>query len=228
MIYEASKDSDYYKREQLRSEQATSRAKEMMKKITTYKTQNSGRLYDKAKKEAQLFLASLEHPDSRFLSRTWIHIDMDMYYAAVEIRDRPELAKIPLAIGSDSMISTANYEARKYGVRSAMPGFIARKLCPNLMFIPCNFNKYRETSLVFKEIVEKYDPEFESMGLDECNLDVTEYCLQHEIDTDEKKQDLAKEIRTKIHEATQLTCSAGIACNKMISKICTDMNKPDG
>ena len=127
---------------------------------------------------------------------------MDMYYAAVEIRDRPELAKIPLAIGSDSMISTANYEARKYGVRSAMPGFIARKLCPNLMFIPCNFNKYRETSLVFKEIVEKYDPEFESMGLDECNLDVTEYCLQHEIDTDEKKQDLAKEIRTKIHEAT--------------------------
>ena len=83
-----------------------------------------------------------------------------------------------------------------------MPGFIARKLCPNLMFIPCNFNKYRETSLVFKEIVEKYDPEFESMGLDECNLDVTEYCLQHEIDTDEKKQDLAREIRTKIHEAT--------------------------
>lgn len=112
---------------------------------------------------------------------------MDMYYAAVEIRDRPELAKIPLAIGSDSMISTANYEARKYGVRSAMPGFIARKLCPHLMFIPCNFNKYREVSLVFKEIVEKYDPEFESMGLDECNLDVTEYCLTNNIDTDEKK-----------------------------------------
>lgn len=88
------------------------------------------------------FKASAER-DSRLLTRTWIHMDMDMFYAAVEIRDNPKLATVPLAIGSDSMISTANYEARKYGVRSAMPGFIARKLCPSLVFIPCNYEKYK-------------------------------------------------------------------------------------
>jgi DNA polymerase kappa len=98
---------------------------------------------------------------------------MDMFYAAVEIRDRPELANVPLAVGGDNMISTANYEARKYGVRSAMPGFIAKKLCPQLVFVPCNFTKYRDVSVIFKEIVEEYDHEFESMGLDETNLDVT-------------------------------------------------------
>ena len=74
---------------------------------------------------------------------------MDMFYAAVEIRDKPELASVPLAVGSDSMISTANYQARKYGVRSAMPGFIARKLCPQLVFVPCNCSKYRAVAAVF-------------------------------------------------------------------------------
>lgn len=75
----------------------------------------------------------------RYLDRTWVHIDMDMFYAAVEIRDDPSLADVPMAVGNDSMISTANYIARKYGVRSAMPGFIARKLCPNLVFKDHNF-----------------------------------------------------------------------------------------
>jgi DNA polymerase kappa len=79
---------------------------------------------------------------------------MDMFYAAVEIRDWPELADVPLAIGDSSMISTANYEARKFGVRSAMPGFIAWKLCPKLVFVPCNFDKYKAVSQVFLEIVE--------------------------------------------------------------------------
>jgi DNA polymerase kappa len=74
------------------------------------------------------------------------------------------------------MISTANYEARKYGVRSAMPGFIAKRLCPDLVFIPNNTAKYREVSNVFKEILEQYDPEFESQGLDEAYLDITDYC----------------------------------------------------
>ena len=173
-------------------------------------------------------IINLLESESRVLSRTWIHIDMDMFYAAVEILDRPELAKVPVAIGSDSMCSTANYEARKYGVRSAMPGFIARKLCPQLVFVSANFSKYRAVSIVFKEILEQYDPEFESMGLDEANLDVTEYCLNHGITTDDGKQGLAQEIRSKIKDATKLTCSAGIACNSMLAKICTDFKKPDG
>ena len=109
------------------------------------------------------------------MSRTWFHIDMDMYYAAVEIRDDPTLADKPIAIGSQMMISTANYIARKYGVRSAMPGFIGKKLCPNLVLVEPNFQKYRAVSREFKEIVSEYDPDFESLGLDEVNMDVTNY-----------------------------------------------------
>jgi len=156
----------------------------MQRRVEDFKTQNGGRLYDKAAREMRALIMLLER-ESRVLERTWIHVDMDMFYAAVEIRDRPELATVPLAIGSDAMISTANYEARKYGVRSAMPGFIARKLCPGLVFVGCNFEKYRAVSLVFKEIVEEYDPEFESMGLDETNLDVTQYCIDHGLTTDQ-------------------------------------------
>lgn len=166
--------------------------------------------------------------DSRELGRCWIHMDMDMFYAAVEIRDNPKLAKVPLAIGSDSMISTANYEARKFGVRSAMPGFIARKLCSNLVIIPCNFQKYREASVKFREVVFKYDPDFEAMGLDECNMDVTQYCFENDIVSDQDKQNLARKIRSEVFEATKLTCSAGIAPNKMLAKICSDLDKPNG
>lgn len=140
--------------------------------------------------------------ESRVLDRTWVHVDMDMFYAAVEIRDEPSLASVPMAVGNDSMISTANYVARKFGVRSAMPGFIARKLCPELVFVPCNFNKYREVSAVFKEIIEEYDKEFESMGLDETNLDLTEYCLTKGLVTDDQKQELTQEIRRRVFEAT--------------------------
>ena len=127
---------------------------------------------------------------------------MDMYYAAVEIRDNPSLADKPIAIGSEQMISTANYIARKFGVRSAMPGFIGKKLCPELIFIPCNFQKYKDTSKIFKAILGEYDPEYESMGLDEANLDVTEYLNSHDMNNDEGRQKVAEEIRRKIFEAT--------------------------
>jgi DNA polymerase kappa len=170
----------------------------------------------------------VEIENTRELDRTWTHIDMDMFYAAVEIRDNPSLADKPVAVGGDMMISTANYIARKYGVRSAMPGFIAKKLCPDLVFVDCNFKKYSEVSKVFKAILEEYDPDYESMGSDEANLDITNYLLERGLNNDEGKQAVVKEIRTRIKEATLLTCSAGIACNKMLAKICTDMNKPDG
>jgi len=109
---------------------------------------------------------------------------MDMFYAAVEIRDRPELADKPVAVGGMSMVSTANYVARKYGVRSAMPGFIAKQLCPGLVLVPCNFQKYKEVSEVMRSIVAEYDPNYASMGLDEVNLDVTEYLLAKGMDHD--------------------------------------------
>ena len=121
----------------------------------------------------------------RELSRTWVHIDMDMFYAAVEIRDNPALATIPIAIGGESMISTANYVARKFGVRSAMPGFIAKKLCPDLVFVGHNFKKYKEVAKIFKSILQEYDPGYESMGLDEANLDLTSYLMDHGLNENE-------------------------------------------
>jgi len=110
---------------------------------------------------------------------------MDMFYAAVEIRDRPELATVPIAVGSMQMITTANYIARKFGVRSAMPGFLAMKLCPELILIPCNYHQYKLVSDVLKEIVSEYDPNFSSMGLDEVNMDVTNFLLENNLDNDE-------------------------------------------
>ena len=121
-----------------------------------------------------------------------MHIDMDMFYAAVEIRDSPHLGDKPVAIGSYSMISTANYVARKYGVRSAMPGFIGKKLCPDLIFIPCNMKKYRKVSKVFKSILEMYDPGFESMGCDEANLDITDYLVSHNLNNDSGRESLVQ------------------------------------
>ena len=126
------------------------------------------------------------------------------------------------------MISTANYVARKYGVRSAMPGFIGKQLCPQLILVKPNFQKYKAVSEVFRKIVIDYDPYFISQGLDEVNMDVTEYLRQRDQDHDAGRQALAREIRNRVHEATQLTCSAGIAPNRMLAKICSDWNKPNG
>ena len=109
---------------------------------------------------------------------------MDMFYAAVEIRENPKLGKVPLAVGDMSMISTSNYIAREYGVRSAMPGYIGKQLCPQLVLVPCNMAKYAEVAQDFRAIIEQYDPEFESMGLDEAHLDVTDYCEANDIVTE--------------------------------------------
>lgn len=185
IVYEASKDSDYFKREQARSKLAEDKAKLMMQRIADYKSSKDGAMFRDASRKVEEIMQNLE--DFRDLSRTWMHIDMDMFYAAVEIRDDPSLANIPIAIGSEAMISTANYEARKYGVRSAMPGFIGKKLCPQLKLIPCNMRKYAEVAKVFRDIIEQYDANFESLGLDEAHLDVTDYCEANEIRTDEEK-----------------------------------------
>lgn len=107
-----------------------------------------------------------------------------MFYAACEIRDNPSLAKKPVAVGDNTMIQTTNYIARKYGVKSAMPGFIGRKLCPHLIFVKPNYPKYRELSEEFKTILKEYDLKLESCGLDEANLDLTEYLTENGLDHD--------------------------------------------
>jgi len=98
-------------------------------------------IYDQNKKLAEMKMKEIEN--TRDLTNIWMHIDMDMFYAAIEIRDNPSLKDLPIAVGDERMISTSNYIARKFGVRSAMPGFIGKKLCPQLKFVPCNFEKYK-------------------------------------------------------------------------------------
>lgn len=183
-IVEASKGSDYYNREMKRSEEAKEKAKELLKKIELHK--KNDRLWKQDQAQVKAMINEIEQ--ARSFERTWAHIDMDMFYAAVEIRDNPSLADKPVAVGGQMMISTANYIARKFGVRSAMPGFIAKKLCPNLIFVDHNFSKYKEASRTFKAILEEYDADYESMGLDEANLDLTNYLIEHGLNHDEGRQ----------------------------------------
>ncbi|XP_024031357.1 DNA polymerase kappa, partial [Morus notabilis] len=166
----------------------------------------------------------LELEATRDLSRVWVHVDMDAFYAAVETLSNPLLEGKPMAVGSVSMISTANYEARKFGVRAAMPGFIARKLCPELIFVPTDFKKYTYYSDLTTKVFRKYDPNFMAASLDEAYLDVTEVCTEKGTSGEE----VAKEIRNCVFEETGLTCSAGIAPNRLLAKVCSDINKPNG
>lgn len=154
-------------------------------------------------------------------------MDMDCFYAAVEMRDDPSLRGRPMAVGgrahSRGVITTANYEARKFGVRSAMPSSQAARLCPDLVFVPPNFKKYREASGIIREIFLSYTPLVEPLSLDEAYLDVTKVDLFSGSATL-----LAQEIRKKIYEQTSLTASAGIAPNKFLAKVASDWKKPNG
>lgn len=155
--------------------------------------------------------------------RKIIHIDMDCFYAAVELRERPELAGQPVAVGGGghrSVVTTCNYEARKFGVRSAMPGFMARERCPQLVFLPPRFDLYRAASRQIRKIFHEYTSLVEPLSLDEAYLDVSH--------SERYAWDIAKEIRARILRETSLTASAGIASNKMLAKIASDWRKPNG
>ncbi len=158
--------------------------------------------------------------------RKIIHIDMDAFYASVEQLDFPELRGKPLAVGGNEnrgVISAASYEARKFGVRSAMSGALAKKMCPDLVFTPPRFERYKEISKKIRAIFLDYTDLVEPLSLDEAYLDVTE----------NKKGNpsaslIAQEIRQRIFDELQLTASAGISVNKFVAKIASDFNKPNG
>lgn len=158
--------------------------------------------------------------------RKIIHVDMDAFYASVEQLDNPELKGKPIAVGGSSqrgVVSAASYEARKFGVRSAMSSVIAKRNCPELIFVKPRFERYRELSNRIRNIFLEYTDLVEPLSLDEAYLDVTE----------NKKGNpsaslIAKEIRQKILDKTGLTASAGISINKFIAKVASDYNKPNG
>ena len=161
-----------------------------------------------------------------FPLRKIIHIDMDAFYASVEQMDRPELKGKPIAVGGGEkrgVVAAASYEARKFGVRSAMSGYLAKKNCPDLIFVTPRFARYKEISLLIRNIFLDYTDLVEPLSLDEAYLDVTI----------NKKGNpsaslIASEIRQRIFNEVGLTASAGISINKFIAKVASDYNKPNG
>ena len=160
------------------------------------------------------------------LQRKIIHVDMDAFFASVEQRDHPELRGKPVAVGGGSergVVAAASYEARKFGVHSAMASVTAKRKCPELIFVRGNFETYRTVSKQIHEIFAEYTLLIEPLSLDEAYLDVTENLKGIASATQ-----IAEEIRAKIHAATQLTASAGVSYNKFLAKLASDQNKPDG
>lgn len=158
--------------------------------------------------------------------RKIIHIDMDAFYASVEQRDHPELKGKPVAVGGGAergVVAAASYEARKYGVRSAMSGIMAKKKCPDLVFVKPRFDVYHAVSRQIRAIFHEYTHLVEPLSLDEAYLDVTEPLKGKNSATL-----IANEIRKKIFDELQLKSSAGISYNKFLAKIASDINKPNG
>ena len=146
-------------------------------------------MWERIKLEVQKKIEDLKK--ERDLTRTWIHVDLDAFYAAVEMRDNPSLVDKPIAVAEKNMIMTTNYVARKFGVRSGVPSFIGKKLCPDIIFIKPDFNKYRKASEEFKSAIKPFDENLETIGLDEANLDVTNYLIKNKIDHQEGRIFLA-------------------------------------
>ena len=158
--------------------------------------------------------------------RKIVHIDMDAFYASVEQRDDPRLRGKPVVVawrGKRSVVCAASYEARRFGVRSAMPAIRAERLCPEAIFVPPDFTRYRAVSRIAREIFRRHTDLVEPLSLDEAYLDVTEN--KTELPTATR---VARAIRQQIREELQLTASAGVAPNKYLAKIASDWKKPDG
>jgi len=159
--------------------------------------------------------------------RRMVHFDMDAFFAAVEQRDFPEYAGKPVIVGGlpdkRGVVATCSYEARRYGIRSAMSSARAARLCPAAVFVRPRFEVYRRVSAQIRAIFEQYTGLVEMLSLDEAYLDVSETAADIRA-----ASALAREIKRRVLETTRLTVSAGIACNKFLAKIASDMDKPDG
>ncbi len=160
------------------------------------------------------------------MSRRILHLDMDAFFAAVELLRRPELEGKPVVVGGRGdptrrgVVSTADYEARKYGIHSAMPLRTAYRLCPHAVFLPVDYAAYREVSERIKAILREVSPAMQDVGIDEAYLDITE--------VPGSAEEIGRRIKRRIREGTGLTASVGIAPNKFLAKIASDLDKPDG
>ncbi|MHC2255753.1 DNA polymerase-4 [Bradyrhizobium embrapense] len=167
-----------------------------------------------------------DHAEPSPRQRKIIHVDMDAFYASVEQRDNPDLRGKPVAVGGSrerGVVAAASYEARKFGVRSAMPSVTAKRQCPDLIFVKPRFEVYKAVSQQIREIFAEHTPIIEPLSLDEAYLDVTENLQRIPL-----ARDVALAIRAKIKEVTGLNASAGISYNKFLAKLASDYRKPNG
>jgi DNA polymerase-4 len=167
-----------------------------------------------------------DQPEPSYRQRKIIHVDMDAFYASVEQRDNPDLRGKPVAVGGSrerGVVAAASYEARKFGVRSAMPSVTAKRQCPDLIFVKPRFEVYKAVSQQIREIFAEHTPIIEPLSLDEAYLDVTENLQGIPL-----ARDVALAIRAKIKEVTGLNASAGISYNKFLAKLASDYRKPNG
>ncbi|OTB00696.1 hypothetical protein M426DRAFT_324057 [Hypoxylon sp. CI-4A] len=217
IIYNASKGSKYFNREEAKDKVLTQKIEQILEKKRRLEKLDLTREL----RAADQLITQLEL--TRDLTQHIVHLDCDAFYAAVEQLDRPELKDLPFAVGS-GVLTTCNYVARKFGCRSGMAGFVAKKLCPDLLLLPLNHEKYSSKAQEIRQILAQYDPRFESASIDEAYLNITEYCAEHSMTPEEAVQ----QMRDEVHEKTKITVSAGIAANAKLAKICSNMNKPNG
>lgn len=221
IIYNASKGSRFFNNEENKDKNLTQKISRILaKKRELERVEAQGGLKVDQKK-ADDYISELEY--GRDLSQVVVHIDCDAFYAAVEELDRPELRDVPFAVGK-GVLTTCNYHARKFGCRSGMAGFVADKLCPQLIHIPLNFDKYTAKAKEVRAVLSQYDPRFESASIDEAYLNITQYCDDHDMDPEEA----VSQMRAQVYQECKITISAGIAANAKLAKICSNKNKPNG
>ncbi|KAF2651487.1 DNA polymerase kappa [Lophiostoma macrostomum CBS 122681] len=217
VIYNASKGSKFFNNEEVKDKNLT----EKINRILSRKRQLEKLDLSHERRKADDYIAELEM--GRDLSQVVIHIDCDAFYAAVEELDRPELKDVPMAVGK-GVLTTCNYHARKFGCRSGMAGFVAMRLCPQLICLPLNFSKYSAKAEEVRSVLADYDARFESASVDEAYLNLTQYCQDHDL----SPEDAVYQLRAEVHEKCKITVSAGIAANAKLAKIASNQNKPNG
>lgn len=222
VIQEASKGSAFYLKEQRRDEARREKITSILQKASFFSKLTSEE-HELIRDEVDRIERDLE--ETRDISRRYVHIDMDMFYAAVEEKKNPSLRDVPFGVGGPSMLSTTNYLARQYGVRSGMPGFIGQRLCPDMVIVPNDFAAYEREAKIVHQIATRYDADFVSVGLDELTMDLTTHLRRN---PDVSVTDIAHRFREEVFQMTQLTCSAGIAPTSLLAKIASNVNKPNG
>ncbi|OCF41902.1 DNA polymerase kappa subunit [Kwoniella heveanensis CBS 569] len=218
IIAEASKGSKYYLN-QVRKD------KELTEKIEWYRAKRDEpmKMADRERLEVEADRILIEVEATRDLSQVVVHVDMDAFYASVEVQRDPTLKGKAFGVGQ-GVLTTASYEARKYGCRSGMAGFIAKKLCPHIVLTKMHFDLYIAASKAVREVLVQYDENLMMASLDEGYLNITPYMSIHNMTATE----VVSQLRAEVEAKTQLTISAGIAPNRMLAKICSDKNKPNG